>query len=158
VGANTATYSDSGRAPNTTYTYRVRAVNFGGASAYSNEASAATLPLPPSAPSSLTAAPLSSSSMSLAWKDNADNETGFKIERKNADGSFTQVGTTGTNVTGYRDSGLLAGTAYTYQVRATNSGGDSPYSPEATGTTLPDPPNAPPNLTATAISSSEIDL
>jgi alpha-tubulin suppressor-like RCC1 family protein len=42
VGANVTSYSNTGLAANTTYTYRVRAYNAAGDSAYSNEASATT--------------------------------------------------------------------------------------------------------------------
>ncbi len=42
VGANVRTYSDTGLEPSTSYTYRVRAYNSAGHSAYSNAASATT--------------------------------------------------------------------------------------------------------------------
>jgi len=42
VGANVATYSDTGLSRASTYYYRVRAYNAGGNSAYSNIASATT--------------------------------------------------------------------------------------------------------------------
>jgi predicted phage tail protein len=43
VAANVTTFANSGLTKNTTYTYRVRAFNAGGNSAYSNVASAKTL-------------------------------------------------------------------------------------------------------------------
>jgi hypothetical protein len=43
VGANVTTFANTGLTKNTTYTYRVRAFNTGGNSAYSNVASAKTL-------------------------------------------------------------------------------------------------------------------
>ena len=43
VGANVTTFADTGLNKNTTFTYRVRAFNGGGNSAYSNTASARTL-------------------------------------------------------------------------------------------------------------------
>jgi hypothetical protein len=46
VGADVTSYSDTGLSPETTYTYRVRAVNSVGDSAWSNEASATTLEEP----------------------------------------------------------------------------------------------------------------
>jgi hypothetical protein len=42
VNANTTAYNDGGQRAGTTYTYRVRAFNAGGYSAYSNTASAQT--------------------------------------------------------------------------------------------------------------------
>jgi outer membrane protein assembly factor BamB len=44
VGANTTSFSDMGLAPNTTYIYRVRAINNGGASAWSDEMAMTTNP------------------------------------------------------------------------------------------------------------------
>ena len=53
------------------------------------------------------------------------------------------------------DTALLDGTQYYYKVCANNSAGDSPFSNEASGiTTL----SAPTSLTATAVSSSQINL
>jgi hypothetical protein len=44
VGGNVTTYPDTGLAPLTTYSYRVRASNSAGDSAYSNTATAVTSP------------------------------------------------------------------------------------------------------------------
>ncbi|HEX2718963.1 MAG TPA: S8 family serine peptidase, partial [Gemmatimonadaceae bacterium] len=52
VAANVTTYSNTGLAASTSYTYRVRAKNAGGVSGYSNEATAVTLPAPPPPPNS----------------------------------------------------------------------------------------------------------
>ena len=47
VGANVHSYSNMNLTPSTTYYYKVRAYNYGGYSAYSNEANATTLNAPP---------------------------------------------------------------------------------------------------------------
>ncbi|MEW6416696.1 MAG: fibronectin type III domain-containing protein [Nitrospirota bacterium] len=159
VGANITTYSDTGLTPGTIYYYRVRAYNEGGDSNYSNEASATTLPLPPTSPSGLTATAVSSIQINLSWTDNSNNETGFKIERKEGvSGIYSQIATVGTNITTYPDIGLTPGTIYYYRVRAYNEGGDSNYSNEANATTLPLPPTSPSGLTATTISSIQVNL
>ena len=158
VGANATSYNDTGLTTGTTYFYRVRATSSSGDSAYSNEASATTLLSVPSAPSGLTATAISGSQINLSWSDVA-NETGFKIERKTgAGGTYAQIATTGANVTTYSDTGLTAGTTYFYRVRATNASGDSSYSNETSATTVVSPPNAPSGLTATATSSTQINL
>jgi fibronectin type 3 domain-containing protein len=101
---------------------------------------------------------VSSSEIDLSWTDNSANELGFKIERSTDGGTtFTEIATTGSNVTTYANTGLSNSTTYYYRVRATNSVGDSDYSNTATAM-LPTVPAAPGNLTATAISSSEIVL
>ena len=114
----------------------------------------------PAAPSGLTATTNGSSQIDLAWTDNANNETGFKIERHSGDGSFTQIASIGANATSYSNGGLSVSTTYTYRVRATNGAGDSDYSNEASATTdaPPPPPAAPSGLTATASGSPQIDL
>ena len=163
VEANSTSYTDGGLASGTGYTYRVYAYNVAGDSDYSNKASATTRPTRPAAPFSLTATAQSSSRILLGWKDASHNEAGFKIERKltsAADSTYSEIGTAGTNAETYTDSGLSASTGYTYRVRAHNTAGDSDYSDEASATTLaPSPPPATPSgLSATATSSSQIDL
>ena len=116
----------------------------------------------PAAPSGLTATAASSSQINLSWTDNSTNESGFRIERCQGSGctSFAQIVEVGANVTSYSNTGLAASTAYVYRVRAFNSGGNSAYSNTATATTqaAPSPPAAPSGLTATAASSSQINL
>jgi hypothetical protein len=158
VGPNITTYADSGLTAGTSYSYRVRASNTGGDSAYSNTATATTVPTAPAVPSGLSATAASSTSINLTWVDNSTNETSFKIERALGAGAFSQVGTVGAGVTTYADSGLTAGTSYSYRVRASNTGGDSAYSNTASATTLPTPPAAPTGLVATAVSRTQINL
>ncbi len=121
----------------------------------------AAIPVP-SAPSGLTATAVSSSQINLTWVDNATDETGFKIERCSGAGcsNFAVIATVGANVTSYSNTGLSASTNYSYRVRAYNAGGDSDYSNTASAVTQAAPalPAAPANLTATAISRSQINL
>ena len=109
-----------------------------------------TTPAPPSAPSGLIASGGVNQAV-LNWTDNANNETGFKIERKlatAADSSYAQVGTAGANVVTFTNTAVPAGD-YSYRVRATNANGDSAFSNVATATVNnPPPPAAPSGLTA----------
>jgi transcriptional regulator CtsR len=155
VAADTEEYTDTGLSANTTYYYRVRAYNTVGNSGYSNEASAVTTLL--AAPSRLTATTVSTSRIKLDWEDNANNETGFKIERKKAGGSYTQIATVKANVETYENTGLANNTTYYYRVRAYNSATNSDYSNED-GATTGMLPAAPTNLSATALSGTEIKL
>ncbi|HEX6899891.1 MAG TPA: fibronectin type III domain-containing protein [Thermoanaerobaculia bacterium] len=91
----------------------------------------------PAAPSNLNASTDSVLRAILFWNDNSSNETGFKIERKiGTAGSWSQLATLGPNSTGYADTGLSPSTTYVYRIRATNGSGDSPYSNEASITTV----------------------
>jgi hypothetical protein len=74
----------------------------------------------------------------LAWIDNANDEDGFKIERKTGTtGTYTQVATVGPNVTSYSDFGLADGATYCYRVRAFNSAGNSAYTLEGCAAARP---------------------
>ncbi len=159
VAANVTSYASTGLLADTSYTYRVRAYNAAGHSAYSAEASATTLPNPPAAPSGLNATTVSNTEIDLAWNDNSGSETGFRIERKAAgDAAFTEIATTGAGTTNYASTGLSGSTEYFYRVRAYNTGGNSSYSNGASATTQPDPLAAPSGLSANTVSSSQIDL
>jgi hypothetical protein len=136
VDANVTGYSDTGLTPDTTYTYRVRAVNGSLTSGWSNENSATTLPPePPVAPSDLAAGAVSQTQIDLSWTDNSDDEDSFEIQRKTGSGSFSTIATVGAGVTGYNDTGLTPGTTYTYRVRALKGSLSSGWSNEDSATT-----------------------
>lgn len=138
VAAGVTSYSDTGLTAGTTYAYRVVAWNNVGTSAYSAPAyatTAAPAPVAPAAPSGLTAAAASSTAINLAWTDNSSNESGFRVERSVAGGAFTQIGAVGAGITSFADTGLTAGTTYSYRVLAYNSGGNSAYTATASATT-----------------------
>ncbi len=91
---------------------------------------------PPNAPTNLSATPTSAASIQLAWVDNANNESGFKIERSTDNVNFTQIGVASANSTGYTDTTVNPNSTYYYRIRATNIIGDSAYTtPSASATT-----------------------
>ena len=63
----------------------------------------------------------------LSWIDNANNETGFKIDQATSSDFSTGLTTVtvGANATAYSATGLSTGATYYYRVRATNANGDS---------------------------------
>jgi pectate lyase len=89
----------------------------------------------PAAPSNLAATAASTSQINLSWNDNSSNETGFRIERAVGGGTFSQIATVGANVRTFSNTGLSAGTTYSYRVRAYNSSGNSSYTNTASATT-----------------------
>jgi subtilisin family serine protease len=110
----------------------------------------------PDAPGGLEVEAVSAAQIDLSWIDNASDESGFKIERATlSEGPYHHIMTVGPNAESYNDVGLSELTTYYYKVRAFNSAGDSVYSNEGSATTYLAEPD---NLTATPVSSSQIDL
>jgi hypothetical protein len=140
----------------TAYTYRVRAYDGPNDSSPSNAVTASPLPAP-AAPSNLSATPVSSSRIDLAWTDNATNEAGFKVERSTDGVTFAVLANVGANATSYSATSLPSGTTYAFRVRAYEGPNTSSPSNTAVATTLAPPP-APTGLTATAVSSTRIDI
>ncbi len=91
----------------------------------------------PAAPGGLAASASSSSQIGLTWTDNANNETGFKVEQATSSaGPWSEItASLPANATTYTATGLSASTTYYFRVRATNAGGDSAYSGTASATT-----------------------
>ena len=136
----------------------MRATNGTGASAWSNVATAQTTGTVPAAPTGLTATAVSSTQINLAWTDPGTTETAFEIERSPDGTTFTPLATVAANVTTYAHTGLTAATTQHYRVRATNGTGASAWSNVATAQTSGTVPAAPTGLTATAVSSTQINL
>lgn len=157
VPANTTSYTHSYLNQSTTYSYRVRAYNANSSvySAYSNEVSATTTTI--NAPTNLSISAVSYTQLTLTWTDNSGDENGFVIERKTgAGGTYSTIYTTAANATSYTNSYLTLGTEYYYRVRAFIGSNYSQYSNEVSATTLTF--NAPSNLVASPLSSSQINL
>jgi hypothetical protein len=112
----------------------------------------AATPTVPSAPSQLSVSVTAanpSSSLSLAWVDTAANATGYQVGRSTDGVTFTTIAQLGSTASSYVDTGLTAGTSYSYEVAAFNSAGQSAYSNVATSTTQPQSP-APPQTAPSA--------
>ena len=120
---------------------------------------------PPSVPTGLTATAVSTSQVNLSWTastdpDNTGSQISYKVYRNGS-----QVGGTSAGITSYSDSNLSPSTTYSYTVSAYDpAGNSSAQSVSASATTSgappPDttPPSVPTGLTATAASSSQVNL
>lgn len=155
VGAGVTTFSDVGLAAATFYIYRVRAVNSGGASAYTAGTAAVTLPYPPAAPSALQVTAVSATQLRADWSDHSDNEQGFEIELRKPDGSYQLTAAVGVDQTSVLLGGARGNGTRTYRMRAVNAGGASDYSNVASGLTFPE---APTSVTLSRLSQSRLDL
>jgi hypothetical protein len=149
VTANVATYTDNTVAATTPYEYRVKAVKGTFSSAYSNTFGVTTTQTLPAAPTSLTATPLSATSVRLNWTDNSSNESSFDIQRRIYPAAFVSIASAAANATTYTDTTAQPGKQYDYQVRATNSAGSSAFTNVGSALTPDLMPAAPSGLTAT---------
>ena len=119
---------------------------------------------PPTSPTNLSATSPSQSSISVSWNPATDNVgvTGYIVERCQGSGcsNFTQVGTPTSSP--FTDSALTPNTFYNYHVRATDAAGNLSGWSNVVGATTqaPDttPPTAPASLSASVVSSSNINL
>ncbi len=95
----------------------------------------------PEAPTGMIAEPLGTSEIQLVWTDNSSIESGFKVQRTLDLSTWTTVeAALPADSTSFIDSGLTAGTTYTYRVYATNLNGPSEASNLASATTEEAPP------------------
>ena len=101
------------------YYYRVSAYNMGGTSNYSNEISV-KIPAQPQAPSVLRAETDDTGKVLLNWKDNAVNESGYRIERALDRRFTTKIKSyhVGPDVTNFVDTPETKDGYFYYQVYA----------------------------------------
>jgi FtsP/CotA-like multicopper oxidase with cupredoxin domain len=175
------TYTDSTVAKNTAYWYRVAAngqvagdvatANFPTMSADSAATTSlganfvtittGAAPTTIAAPGVPTATPQAGPQVSVTWRDNATNETGFIVNRctvvppATTCSNFAQIAAPGPrnntgNVT-YVDTTVAFGSSYRYQVAAFNAGGTSAFATMANPVVVPAIPPAPTNFTVAAV-------
>jgi hypothetical protein len=140
------------QAGNPTYAYRVVAYNKGLADP-SNVVQVNAVP-PPAAPTSLNVTLQTGPQIRVRFNDNANNETGFIVQRSMNGGAFAQVNAPGpSNGTGgtvtWTDVAVLPGNSYSYQVAAVNAGGPSAWVTSGL-VAVPTLPLAPSNFTGIA--------
>lgn len=121
-------YTDSGLAQGTSYTYTLRACNGSGCSASAASVTVATPAATtiPAAPATLSATQ-AASTIRLSWSA-ASNATVYKLRRTNGAAVTALADASGTSAT---DSSVAVDTDYTYQVQACNSAGCSGWTSAA---------------------------
>jgi Fibronectin type III domain len=133
TSASATTYSDTKAVAGVIYFYRVAGFNTGGNGNYSN---VAVYDQSLAAPTGLAARALSTSQISLTWKDNSTDETGFTIQRSLDGLSFSSLTTVGANSTSFVDTGLAKNTKYFYRVQSFNNVATSAFSNTTSATTM----------------------
>lgn len=133
AGMEDRLYLDITVVQDTEYYYRMQAVKDGKKSGYSNEAyvrTPGTSSTIPNAPTDLEVVlTATASEMLIKWRDNSNNEAGFKLELAVDDQPWADLGQAGMDETQYLHTGL-AGSWHKYRVYAFNVKGNSNYSNE----------------------------
>jgi fibronectin type 3 domain-containing protein len=143
AGVTGTSYSVTGLLPGQTYYFTVAAVDAGGKSTPSNEA---TSTLPTSRPTGFNAT-AATTSIVLGWSATA-GATSYNIYEGSSSGAETATAiASGLTGTGYTVTALTPGKAYFFTMVAVDGGGKSAASNEATTTVLAAAPTGP---TATA--------
>ena len=142
-------FIDTGLTDGQTYYYEVTAVDTGGESAPSAEASATPLaPTAVSSPPTNLAPTAGDTTATLQWIA-AQGAASYNVYRGTASGQETLL-QSGITTTSFRDTGLTDGTAYYYEVTSVNSFGEGSPSSEVSVTPHTFPPPTPIGVTATA--------
>ncbi len=151
----TPSYSVTGLTAGTSYSFTVAAYDAAGnVSSQSGAASATTQAAPdtaaPTVPGSLSATAVSQTQINLAWNVSTDNVgvVGYKVFQNGS-----QVATTTT--AGYSQTGLTAGTSYSFTVSAYDAAGNTSGVSAVANATTQSPP-APPAPSPTAARTIEL--
>ncbi len=160
LAANQTDYVDAGLNANTSYSYRVTAINASGSSTPSATASATTSAPLQSGPATTI---VSGSRADLTWSTRLDDEYGTAIEQSlNGTNGWTQIGSVASGVTTFTSTGsYLGSTTYYFRTRSgAYSFGTSTLSAYSlvTNTTSSSFPNAATGPAAVATSHSTISL
>ncbi len=159
----TNSYSNTGLSASTVYVYRVAAYDAAGnVSAQSSSASATTLaPLDTTPPviSAVTASSVTSSGATITWTTNENSDSQVEYGLTASYGSQTTLNTSMVTSHSQALSGLSVATLYHYRVKSKDAAGNLATSGDYTFiTTDTQAPTTPTNLSATAVSPSQINL
>ena len=127
-GAAATWFNDTSLTPGTSYTYTVKAKDGAGNVSGASNAVVATTKgdaadtQAPTAPTALQATAVTANAVTLTWAASTDNVgvTAYDVYRGSA-----LAGSTNGAATTFMDSGLSAGTAYTYTVKARDAAGNA---------------------------------
>jgi len=134
TGTGSVSYTDVTVFAGNTYQYKVAAVNAGSSVPYTySNIATVTVPAPPVAPTNVRATAArqgqTAARVTLTWVDNANNETGYRIQRA-TNAAFTAnlvTSTVGANVTTFTTGNVARLTPFYFRVQAFNGVGASVY-------------------------------
>ncbi len=159
VAAPAIQFNDSNIAPGTDYQYRIRAESDYGYSQYSAVTRISVPAFQLSPPANLQASAITPNLVIVTWNSANTNASSLLMERRTgANGAYALITTLSNSATSYQDPAVSANTTYTYRMRSQTNSNLSGYSSEIAVTTPGAPLPPAPNLSATAISASQIRL
>ena len=156
----TTSYFDTDVAPDTTYYYKLSALdsNSNGSDQTSSQ-STTPADVPPNVPSGLSVA-TGNQNIDITWNPNTETDlAGYNLYRSENDIDYIKINASTIITMSYLDNTVVNGIAYYYKLSAEDSGGlESTLTNSVFATPDGQSPTDPTNLMATAISSSQIDL
>jgi len=152
AGSSSTSYAANALSPNTTYYFDL-GVSTAAGTTWANYQSATTFP----AVLSFTATAASATQINLAWTS-VNGATSYLINEWES-GAWVQIGSVGSGSTSYAVNNLSPNTTYTFDVGASSASGTT-WADQQSATTLDATvaPPAAPSFTATAVSSTQINL
>jgi fibronectin type 3 domain-containing protein len=158
ASASGTSYADNNLSENTSYYYKIQAVNNTTQSEYSTAVAMKTQTSVLAAPANLRVSSVNGAKVSLEW-NSVTNATSYNVYRSSSSsGTYTKMLT--VSATSYTDSSLSNNTTYYYKVKAVNNSSESDYSSVATATTGSNNSDldSPDDLTAESYGDDEITL
>lgn len=132
TAAAVLTYTDATPGARMRYFYKVQARDATGSSVPSAVAGTVTRPATPTG-LAIHATTNSTNTLVIDWKD-VSGDNGYRIERSSDNGlTWSTLATVGVNVPSYNNTGLPAGTTYSYRIVALSDQGDTAPSTAITG-------------------------
>ncbi len=152
------TYTVTTPNPGTFY-FQVAAVNPAGEGSFSSEASSAAAAVKPGAPASV-AATAGDGAVQVSWKapSSGGTPTSYTVDYGTSSSSLTSQRIVSGSTTSVVVGGLTNGTAYFFDVTATNSAGTGTASSTVSATPSTSTAPLPPTLSVSGTSSGQIDL
>jgi hypothetical protein len=159
IGGTSTTQTITGHDNQTLY-WAVRAANAPNGASWSSYQTFVISPSvpPPDAPGNPSATAINSTQIQLSWTY-ASGAAGYRIKRWDGVSSWpVLVDNLNSGYNSYTDGNLTPGATYWYYICAFNSSGETCITNWVTATLPVSAPSAPGNVTATGISSSQIQL
>jgi titin len=157
MGRNATTFTDLAISASDTYSYKIRAkINDNNVySGFSNITTVWSTTI--AAPANLTYEVVGTTEIKLTWQDTTMTESGYKVERKTGlSGEWYTIAVLSPDTTSYNDKWINSTDVYFYRINVYDASNSVNYSDELVVSLKK--PEAPTELKATPISSSEVQL